>query len=303
MIFIFILSGCSSKENPVEIETENDGMREAVQSQTKEEDDENPEPEMILPETIIIENPEIEQYFQGINGCAVFYIPDEETYIYYNSKLWEKESSPCSTFKIISTWMALEHKVVTKEDSTMEWNGTTYWKEDWNNDIDLLDAFRASCVWYYREIINRLGEETVQKDLERLEYGNGDISDWEGILNTNNNSMDLRGFWIESTLKISPRRQTEVLQLIFEGDGICSNETKAILKEVMLVDNENKEINIYGKTGMGVKNGQCVDAWFVGMFEEANQIIYFAVRLDDPENKEVDSMKAKEIAISIINAL
>ncbi len=56
----------------------------------------------------------------------------------------------------------------------------------------------------------------MQTELDRLSYGNCDISDWNGGLNTNNNNPALTGFWIESSLLISPREQVEVLERIFD---------------------------------------------------------------------------------------
>ena len=47
----------------------------------------------------------------------------------------------------------------------------------------------------------------MQKELDKLQYGNCDISDWEGRLNTNNSNRALTGFWIESSLMISPKEQ------------------------------------------------------------------------------------------------
>ncbi|MCD8170423.1 MAG: hypothetical protein LUE94_14160 [Clostridiales bacterium] len=40
-------------------------------------------------------------YFDGMNGAAVIYDPDEEQYMIYNQELVETRRSPCSTFKII----------------------------------------------------------------------------------------------------------------------------------------------------------------------------------------------------------
>lgn len=52
--------------------------------------------------------------------------------------------------------------------------------------MDFREAFRESCVWYFREVIDEIGQETMQKALDQISYGNCDISDWEGRLNTNN---------------------------------------------------------------------------------------------------------------------
>ncbi len=106
----------------------------------------------------------------------------------------------------------------------------------------------------------------MQVELDRLQYGNCDISDWEGRLNTNNNNRSLTGFWIESSLLISPKEQTEVMERIFGENSNYSEEAQNELKQVMLVpDTEQTDISIYGKTGMGKADGIVVDAWLQGL--------------------------------------
>mgnify|MGYP002225640681 CR=1 FL=1 len=68
------------------------------------------------------------------------------------------------------------------------------------------DAFRTSCVWYFRQVTDDIGKVKMQNELNKLKYGNCDISDWEGKLNTNNNNRALTGFWIESSLKNFSKR-------------------------------------------------------------------------------------------------
>ena len=65
---------------------------------------------------------------------------------------------------------------------------------------------------YYRQVVDDIGKDMMQKELDKLQYGNCDISDWEGRLNTNNNNRALTGFWIESSLLISPKEQVEVME-------------------------------------------------------------------------------------------
>ena len=65
---------------------------------------------------------------------------------------------------------------------------------------------------YYRQVVDDIGKDMMQKELDKLQYGNCDISDWEGRLNTNNNNRALTGFWIQSSLLISPKEQVEVME-------------------------------------------------------------------------------------------
>lgn len=173
-------------------------------------------------------------YFDGMNGAAVIYDPDEDQYMIYNQELAETRRSPCSTFKIISSLIALEDGIIEPEHSVREWSGEIFWNEKWNKDIDFHEAFRTSCVWYYRQIIDEAGADRIQAALNGLLYGNCDISDWEGRLNTNNDNRALTGFWIESSLKISAKEQTQVMERIFGKDTLYREGTLEQLKQVMV---------------------------------------------------------------------
>lgn len=242
------------------------------------------------------------EYFDGMNGCAVLYDADDMQYTIYQEELALTERSPCSTFKIISSLIALENGIIQPDHSLRTWSGEVFWNKKWNQDIDFSGAFRESCVWYYREVINEIGPELMRKELDSLRYGNCDISDWEGRLNTNNSNRALTGFWIESSLKISPKAQTEVMERIFGKQSDYSEETINELKKVMLLTEQVQgDTLIYGKTGMGKAQGVVVDAWFTGFAERGHDKVYFCVYLGQTDDKNVSSAVAKEIAIQIVS--
>ena len=241
-------------------------------------------------------------YFGGLTGAAVIYDRAENRYAVYNGELAGTRRSPCSTFKIISSLIGLEQGIILPDDSVRTWSGEMFWNEDWNRDIGFEDAFRTSCVWYFREVIDEIGRETMQKELEKLAYGNCDISDWKGEQNTNNSNRALTGFWIESSLKISPKEQTEVMERIFGENSTYSEETIEILKEVMRLPEEyGTDIPVYGKTGMGKTDGITVDAWFTGFAETSEEPVYFCVYLGQSEERDVTSAAARDIAVQIIS--
>ena len=242
----------------------------------------------------------LQEYFNGVNGTAIFYYPESDAYAVYQKELSEKRSSPCSTFKIFSTYVGLDTGVIQMDDSVRKWNGTAYWYEPWNRDIGLPDAFRQSCVWYYRQVIDDIGQPVMQAYIDEMKYGNRDISDWQGDLNEGEPLTDLKGFWLESSLKISPKEQIEVLRRIMEDPA--KGELANTLKLLMLTrDDEGTGLKVYGKTGFGRVDGKNTDAWFVGLYEKDGRTAYFAVRLDDLDNPKATSDKAKAIALSIIN--
>lgn len=300
-----VLSGCAGKipaaENETTVEVEISSSIEPVKG-TLPSIELSTEDGSGSPSEPIIRMADWSGYFHGINGAAVILDPQIHQYVIYNQDLADVRRSPCSTFKIISSLTALENGIIEPESSTRKWSGETFWNEDWNKDIDFQDAFRTSCVWYFREVVDAIGKEQIQAELDKLSYGNCDISDWGGASNTNNNNPALTGFWIESSLKISAKEQAEVMERIFGGSTPYQEETLNWLKQVMLVPEPNDAgAVIYGKTGMGKLGGITVDSWFTGFADTPDGPIYYCVYLGETEGKEVTSAKAKEIAVQIVS--
>lgn len=297
-----MLCGCSSEKETEFIEESPKASEEASEeTPIPDADAEDAEEDII--EAVITEV-NWESYFDGINGSAVIYNPSDNSYQIYNQETALSQRSPCSTFKIISSLIALENEIIIPDNSVRAWSGEAFWNENWNRDINFEDAFRTSCVWYYREVIDEIGKDVMQDELNKLQYGNCDISDWEGYLNTNNNNRALTGFWIESSLKITPKEQVEVLDRIFGEHSAYSQETQDNLKQVMLLTEQpDKDMLVYGKTGLGKAYGVVVDAWFTGFADTADERRYFCVYLGETDGKDVSSTKAKEIALEIISDL
>ncbi len=232
---------------------------------------------------------DLSSYFEGLSGSAVF-LDKSGNYTVYNSVASELRVSPCSTFKIISTLAAFEYNVVTPSQSVIAWDGTNWTFESWNKDLTITEAFQSSCVWYYRKLTNQIGKENMTDFINTLNYGNCDISQWEGSGFNRDPLID--GFWLESSLLISPREQADVLCRIFEGKTEIDESNISELEKMMYKEDIGSDVKIYGKTGTG-RGG-----WFVGFFESDGNNIYFAVYLS--EKKGVNGPKAQEITSNII---
>lgn len=284
VICLLVLSGCSSKQEKVEQIESNQLEHAEKDNKTEKKESESTREERL----------DLSNAFNSINGCAVLYSSKENTYSIYNKDMAVQEVSPYSTFKIISTLIGLHNNIIKDETSTMNYNGTQYLNSEWNGNLTLQKAFQTSCIWYFHQIIYGVGEEKVREELSELKYGNCDVSEWEGS-NINPNK-ELNGFWLGSSLKISPYEQVEVLSRIFGDKSFYDSQSVKILKRIMLIQ-DNEERKIYGKTGSGL-NGE---AWFVGFCEKGQQRQYFAVYLNDSSQKEqISGSVAKEIALKII---
>ncbi|MFI3250810.1 MAG: penicillin-binding transpeptidase domain-containing protein [Eubacteriales bacterium] len=238
---------------------------------TKQEQQEMVEQEETIEEQGF-EQLDFSEYFTDIDGVAVFYSPHHGEYSTSEEKA-NTPFSPYSTFKIMSTLIGLDEGVVTSAESKMSYNGTSYWNENWNDDLTLRESFETSCVWYYHQMLYQLTPSVVENHLKSLPYGNFDLSQWEG--NGGNSITELNGFWLNSSLKITPKEQVYLLELLFE-------------KETRYQEN-----HVFAKTGAG--NHQ---SWYVGFFESEGETIYFAVFVESDEKL---TQTAKDVALLILN--
>lgn len=262
---------------------------------------ENIEHEGTAPESPVIVKEDYSDCFEGQTGCAVFYNSRTNTYHIYQEEMASVRVSPCSTFKVVSTLIGLEEGVVESEESKMGYDGTIYVNTAWNQDLNLKEAFQKSCVWYYRKLLDQVGQEKVKKWVDALHYGNCDISQWKGDGSVNGGTEQLNGFWLESSLEISAREQTEVLARIFDGNTEFREEHISMLRELMKTEDEDQcGIRIYGKTGTG-QNGNHANAWYVGMAVNGEETNYFAVRLTAAKDSRITGADAKNKATRIIH--
>ena len=301
LLLILLFSGCANSPEPQEspnIEASESEKPKTAEQDNRANSDDTDKADTDSHTIVDVPNPttkeiDLSDKFRGINGCAVIYNLDNNEYSIYNSSLCGQEASPYSTFKIISTLAGLNNGVIENEHSMMNYSGENYPLAEWNENVSLDKAFQISCIWYFRQIIDEVGQDEIQYELTQLEYGNCDISEWDG--SDVNPMPDLNGFWLGSSLKISPLEQVQVLKTIFEGESLYSAEDVALLKEIMLVSEDTKRI--YGKTGSGPDG----EAWFVGFAEENGERIYFAIYLNDnTQANNVSGSTAKEIALDIM---
>ena len=104
-------------------------------------------------------------YVRILCWAAVVYDAAAARYTIYDRERALTRRSPCSTFKIVSSLIALENGIIDPDDAVRTWSGETFWNENWNRDLDFTEAFRVSCVWYFREIADEIGQERMQREL------------------------------------------------------------------------------------------------------------------------------------------
>jgi bla regulator protein BlaR1 len=214
-------------------------------------------------------NLDFSEYFGGHRGCFVLYDKQTDNYLRYNSNACRERFSPCSTFKIANSLIALDTGVSTGPEFTLKWNGTTYPFASWNRDQNMSSAFSNSVIWYYQEIANRIGPVRMSNYVHRLNYGNCDTSG--GITN----------FWLESTLEISAEEQLAFLRRLWENALPVGQHAQRVTRELMKISVDAEGRVLYGKTGTGgdARANVARLGWFVGCVEADGRRVFFATRI------------------------
>ncbi len=243
---------------------------------------------------ISLKNPEnyeidLSNFFGEYSGAFVLFDVTNNYYKRYNSEQCKKRYSPCSTFKIPNSLIALETGIATDENFSLKWDGTKQWMDSWNKDHTLKTAFANSVVWYYRELARRIGEEKMKYYVQKMNYGNIDISG------------GLDKFWLMNSIAISADEQVGFLTELYYDKLPFSKRTFEIVKDIMILDKTDTSV-MRGKTGSSINKKENYSiGWFVGYLENKNNTYIFAANIIS--KKKVNGIIAKEITYNILKSI
>lgn len=238
-----------------------------------------------LPQNIKrISSPEVSNAFHGYEGSFVLYNSQENAWSVYNPDNARKRVSPNSTYKIYDALLGLESGVISPENSVISWNGEACPFEAWEADQDLNSAIKNSVNWYFQSIDSQLGSDAIKSFLQTIQYGNQKIS------------SDINLYWTDSSLKISPLEQVELLKKFNENEFHFSPDNISAVKKALQLSSSDAG-NFFGKTGTGRIEERDVNGWFVGYVETLDNTYYFSV------NIEADSSASGSVAAKIARSV
>lgn len=224
-------------------------------------------------------------FFDNLSGSAVIYDTDKEQYTIFNEEESTTRFAPNSTYKIFSALFALENGIITKDDSTLSWDGTLNKYDKWNQDQDIFTAMENSTTWYFQHLDKQLGKEKVQNYFKQMNYGNEEFS------------RDITSYWMDGSLKISPVEQIEMLKKFYHNEFSVDPSNINTVKNSILLEESNGN-RLSGKTGTGEINGENVDGWFIGYVETADNTFFFVVHIEG--EKDAGGSHAANIALAIL---
>ncbi|WP_188991776.1 class D beta-lactamase [Paenibacillus nasutitermitis] len=203
--------------------------------------------------------------FQGTPGTMIIKNLKTGKQFVYNQKRSIQPYTPESSFKVANALFGLEEEAVADEYEVKRWDGVIRQFEVWNRDHSLASAMRQSAIWFYQALARDIGSDAMQRNLDRIGYGNRDIS---GGIDT---------FWLDSSLKISAQEQIDFLEeLVNESLPFQKQNMKTVKR--MMIDDDQDDYTIHGKTGTRLSDMGL--GWYVGYVETKRNIWIFATNVD-----------------------
>uniref|UniRef100_UPI004055F808 BlaR1 family beta-lactam sensor/signal transducer n=1 Tax=Acetatifactor sp. TaxID=1872090 RepID=UPI004055F808 len=209
---------------------------------------------------------DLSTYFGEYEGSFVFYDLENDAWSIHDMEHATLRVAPNSTYKIYDALFGLEEDIITPENSFIAWNGETYPFEAWNADQTLQSAMNSSVNWYFESMDEQLGVTDIYGYIQEIGYGNENISG------------DFSTYWMESSLKISPIEQVELLTRLLNNSFDFAPENIDAVKDAICLSSSDTG-TFYGKTGTGRVDGQDVNGWFIGYIETADNTYFFATNI------------------------
>lgn len=229
---------------------------------------------------------DLSAYFQEYEGSFVLYDRANDTWYVHDMERATLRTPPNSTFKPYNALFGLEEGVISPNHSLIAWDKTVYPFAAWNASQDLHSAMQNSVNWYFEEIDKRLGASAIRDYVKAIGYGNECVR------------FGNRAYWLQSSLKISPVEQVQLLTDLYDNRfGFCPENIAAVKQSICLLSSES--VQVYGKTGTGRVDGKDVNGWFVGYVQTQNGAYFFATNIQSGEG--ANGTNAAGITASVLS--
>ncbi|MEL7531752.1 MAG: class D beta-lactamase [Bacteroidota bacterium] len=209
--------------------------------------------------------------FQAHDAVGSFLLQDvkgDTTYV-YNEARAQTPYLPASTFKVPNTLIALELGVADTNE-VFPWDGRERFAEQWNQDLNLAQAFRYSAFWVYQIIAERIGEENYREWLQKIDYGNAEPG------------PDVTTFWVAGDIRISAYEQLNFLRRLENGSLAFGEANQKLFRDIFSFE-KTDQYDWKAKTGWTTIPDPDT-GWVIGWVERGEDRYLYVLNLDIENN-------------------
>ncbi|ENV02983.1 MULTISPECIES: OXA-213 family carbapenem-hydrolyzing class D beta-lactamase OXA-305 [Acinetobacter] len=225
---------------------------------------------------------EIKSLFDQAQTTGVLVVKRGQTEEIYGNDLKRASTEyvPASTFKMLNALIGLEHHKATTTE-IFKWDGQKRLFPDWEKDMTLGDAMKASAIPVYQELARRIRLDLMTKEVKRIGFGNADIG------------SKVDNFWLVGPLKITPEQETQFAYKLANKTLPFSKNVQEQVQSMVFIEEKNGR-KIYAKSGWGWDVEPQV-GWLTGwVVQPQGEIVAFSLNLE--MKKGIPSSIRKEIA-------
>ena len=239
----------------------------------------------------------VSKFFADKDGCFLLYdMKSDKTICRFNEKRCAARVPPCSTFKVALSLTAFDQGILRDETTTYKWDGKDRGNPVWNRDSSAADWIKNSVFWYSQRVVRQMKAETLRGYLKKFDYGNQDMS----------GTPD--GFWLDSSLAISPDEQLQFMKRLWRGDLPVSTRAIEITRKLMYLETSPAGVVLSGKTGSGHLHPEKHDGlgigWFIAHISGPHGEYLAVVNYSDQKpEKDYPGLIAKQICKDILTDL
>ncbi len=204
--------------------------------------------------------------------------------IYNVDRFRDSTYTPASTFKIVNSLIGVHTGVINNDSTIIPWDGVTRPIAEWNRDLSMRDAFRASAVPWYQELARRIGKDTMQLWLDSMGYG----KQFRKPVITQQN---LDTFWLDNSVRVSADEQLGLVKRLYFDQLPFQKRAQRIVKDMMLWEDTEKYQLSY-KTGWGFTDKGHSIGWIIGFIEENRHVYCFVLQVESAD-KNFDMTKVR----------
>lgn len=156
--------------------------------------------------------------------------------------------SPASTFKIALSLIGYNEGILLDRTHPV-WPYKNEYRASlaiWKHSHNPTTWLAHSCVWYSQVLTQKLGWQKFKNYVEKLQYGNEDVSGDKGLHN------GLTHAWLSSSLQISPREEVSFLQKLLASNLPVTQRAQAMTRDILFIKAFPSGWQLYGKTGGSV---------------------------------------------------
>lgn len=219
----------------------------------------------------------VKKYFDQnkVTGCFGLFDNGQGRFTVYNLPRYSDSAYlPASTFKIVNSLIGLETGATQDTNTVFKWDSVPFPREECNRDMTMWDAFRLSCVPWYRQLARRIGQPAMQHYLDTLGYGRR----YDTFKIKNNLDM----FWLDNSVKVTADEQLGLVKKLYFDQLPFQKRSQRIVRTMMLWE-QNANYRLSYKTGWGYKENDNSIGWIIGWVEENSHPYFFVLQIETPD--------------------